>query len=211
MAHPKTNMGPNMEPKTDRPVSFNTGEMNEAKAKLIMDYVDEHRNKLKSLASRPAFPATLILKMEQSIQDIYDNPKRYPDINLAILRLSSPVEWAAELYQHTTEKAKALCSRTSQPKDLADYSTEYLSTSMTVYLSFIKDMFYTGSGTRVSEIDKNRNGGRVRQLERGLKRQESNRWHSAILKASKEGYEAQWVQAMDIRVMKIDQDSGLES
>lgn len=204
---------PNMERPVERPVeppvSFTTGETNEAKMEFIMDYITQHSDKLKAAASRPSFPASIILKMEECIQDILQHPKYYPDINLAVLRLSSPVEWAAELYQHMTDKAKELCSRTSQPKDLADYSVEHLSDSMTVYLSFIKDMFYTGSGTRVS--GKNMNGGRCRQHERGLNRNGSNGWHKAILKASKEGYEAQWVQAIDIRVKKIDHDTGLES
>lgn len=193
-----------------KPVSFSTGEMNEAKSKLILGYINQHRDKLKAAASRPAFPASIILEMEHSIQDIHDNPKHYPDINLAILNLSSPIEWAAELFQHMTDDVKALCSRTSRPKDLADYSVERLSNSMTVYLSFIKDMFYVGSGTSVSQ--KSVNGGYHRQLDRALTRKvPSNNWHEAILKAAKEGYKPQWVQAIDIRVKKINQETGLES
>lgn len=192
-------------------MSFETSEKNEAKAKLIMDYLKQHQDKLKADTSRPAFPISIILNMEQSIEDILQKPEKFPDINIAILRLSSPVDWATELYQHMTEKAKALCSRSSRPKDLSDYSVEYLSESMTVYLSFIKDSFYSGSGTRVSGKSANGNGGRVRQMDRGLNRVPSNEWHKKILQATKEGYKPQWVQVIDIRVWKIHQDTGLGS
>lgn len=203
----------NPKPTYDEILSFDTGDISEDSADIVKVYIDLHREKLKASAPKPAFPIPpLIFKIEECIQDIFDNPEHYPDLNLAILRLSSPFEWATELYYHATEEVKALCSRSSQPQDLSEYCVKALSTSMTVYLSFVQDKFYTGSGTSVSHAGSEKHiGGYARQMDRGLKRKPSNRWHKAILAAAKEGHEPQWVPAIDIRIKKIDQDSGLES
>jgi hypothetical protein len=184
--------------------------MTPEKASVVVEYVNQH---LANLRAKPPkslvdFPPPLVRQIAQCFQDIIDNPERYPEHNIAILKLSTPIEWAAELYSHMTEQCKALCMRKSAPEDLADYQTEILSNSMSVYLSYVDKKFYTGSGTQVSGSKST--GGRVRQQSRGVTRKKTNNWHGAILDAAGKGLHAQWVQAIEIRVRQIDKTTKQE-
>lgn len=107
-----------------------------------------------------------------------------------------------------TEQCKALCVRKSAPENLAEYQTELLSNSMSVYLSSVDKKFYTGSGTQVSG---NKSlGGRKGQQDRGVAQKKTNNWHGAILDAAGKGLDAQWVQAVEIRVRQIDKTTKQE-
>lgn len=178
---------------------FDTGDkhMTEEKAAFIIEYVNE---RFETLRAHPAqelldFPPPLVRKIQQTLQDILDKPLHYPAANITILKLSSPLEWAAEIYSLMTERGLHLCARSSAPQDLADYQVEELSNDMTVYLSFVKNKFYTGSGTKVTGRD---TGGKDRQRRRGLTRERSNGWHDSILDSATRGFHAQWVSVMEV-------------
>lgn len=178
---------------------FDTGDrhMSEEKAAFIIAYVDERFETLRAHPPQELvdFPPPLVRKIQQILQDILDKPHRYPAANITILKLSSPLEWAAEIYSHMTERGLQLCARSSAPQDLADYEVEELSNDMTVYLSFVKNKFYTGSGTKVVGREA---GGKVRQRQRGPKRARTNNWHGSILDSATRGFHAQWVSVMEV-------------
>lgn len=161
---------------------FDTGDkhMTEEKAAFIIEYVNERFETLRAHPPQELvdFPPPLVRKIQQTLQDILDEPLHYPAANITILKLSSPLEWAAEIYSRMTERGLQLCARSSAPRDLADYEVEQLSDDMMVYLSFVKDKFYTGSATQVAGFEA---GGKARQSRRGLTRKPSNRWHRSIL------------------------------
>lgn len=151
-------------------ILFNTATRNPVKKEWIRKYID---NRAGILQARPPksilqSPPALVHKLAECVSDIINNPEHFPEANVAILKLSTPLEWAAELYWHTTDNCRALCARTKAPKDLAKYAVEKLSDSFTVYLAFVDNQLYPGSGTQVK--DKSNNGGRRRQLNRSLTR-----------------------------------------
>lgn len=65
------------DPKMERPMSFQTNEKNEAKAKLIMDYLKQHQDKLKANTSRPTFPISIILNIKQSIKKSFSSLRNF--------------------------------------------------------------------------------------------------------------------------------------
>lgn len=151
-------------------ILFDTGTLDPLKKKWILNYI---ANRADILQARPPksilqSPPAFVHKLAECVSDIIDNPEYYPEANVAVLKLSTPLEWAAELYSQMTDSSRALCARTKAPKDMAEYAVEKLSESFTVYLVFIDGKLYPGSGTQV--VNKSANGGRRRQLDRSLGR-----------------------------------------
>lgn len=155
----------------ERTILFDTATTHDpVKKEWIRNYIV---NRAGVLQARPPneilqSPPALVHKLAECVSDIINKPEHFPEANVAVLKLSTPLEWAAELYWHTTDNCRALCARTKAPKDLAKYAVEKLSNSFTVYLAFVDDQLYPGSGTQVNR--KSNNGGRRRQLDRSLNR-----------------------------------------
>lgn len=151
-------------------ILFDTGTLDPLKKEWMVNYVLNRADVLKALPPKSILqsPPAFVHKLAECISDIPANPEHFPESNVAVLKLSTPLEWAAELHSQMTDSSRALCARTKAPKDLAEYAVEELSHSFTVYLAFVDNSLYPGSATQAKA--KYNNGGRKRQLDRSLNR-----------------------------------------